>query len=202
VTPAAALIGDGRPQFGLKAAHRFRRWGKDSARLEHPYSMRLRKGLELAEIERLYRDSRGLFVRTAAAITGDWRTGEDAVHDAFVIAVRERRRFRGDGSAEAWLWAIVINAAKAHHRQPQPGTGLIAHESITESEDTADRRELVRRIVYRLPERQRLALFLRYYADLDYATIAGTLGISEGTVAATLHAARSALRHALTKVDS
>jgi len=97
---------------------------------------------------------------------------------------------------------MVINAAKAHHRQPQHRAAVVADESITESEDATDRRELVRTIVYRLPERQRLALFLRYYADLDYATIAGTLGISEGTVAATLHAARSALRHALTKVDS
>jgi RNA polymerase sigma-70 factor (ECF subfamily) len=45
-----------------------------------------------------------------------------------------------------------------------------------------------------LPERQRLAIFLRYYADLDYAAIADALGISRGTVAATLHAARASLK--------
>jgi hypothetical protein len=66
------------PQFGLNPRTDFSTRAKDSAGLEHPYSMRLRRGLELAEIERLYRDSRGMFVRTAAAITGDWRTGEDA----------------------------------------------------------------------------------------------------------------------------
>jgi RNA polymerase sigma factor (sigma-70 family) len=55
----------------------------------------------------------------------------------------------------------------------------------------------VRAAVAALPERQRLALFLRYYADLDYAAIAAILEIKEGTVGATLHAAHAALRAAL-----
>jgi RNA polymerase sigma factor (sigma-70 family) len=54
--------------------------------------------------------------------------------------------------------------------------------------------------VGRLPERQRLALFLRYYADLDYRTIAAVLGIKEGTVSATVSAAHSSVRHLLEEV--
>ena len=42
-----------------------------------------------------------------------------------------------------------------------------------------------------------VALFLRYYADLDYASIAAALGIKPGTVAATLSAAHAALRKEL-----
>jgi DNA-directed RNA polymerase specialized sigma24 family protein len=48
-----------------------------------------------------------------------------------------------------------------------------------------------------LPERQRLVLFLRYYADLDYHTIATALEIADGTVAATLNAAHTTLRKQL-----
>lgn len=48
-----------------------------------------------------------------------------------------------------------------------------------------------------LPERQRLAVFLRYYADLDYASIADALGVKGGTVAAALSAARENLRKSL-----
>jgi RNA polymerase sigma-B factor len=55
----------------------------------------------------------------------------------------------------------------------------------------------VRALIGALPERQRLALFLRYYADLDYAAIAAVLGIKPGTVAATLSAAYAALRREL-----
>ena len=52
----------------------------------------------------------------------------------------------------------------------------------------------------RLPERQRTAVFLRYYADLDYAAIGEALGIRTGTVAATLNSAHTALRTQLEEV--
>ena len=51
-----------------------------------------------------------------------------------------------------------------------------------------------------LSERQRLVLFLHYYADLDYAAIAEALEISSGTVGATLHSARAAMRRLLEEV--
>ena len=44
-----------------------------------------------------------------------------------------------------------------------------------------------------LPERQRLAVYLRYYADLDYRAIAHVLGVEVGTVSATLSSAHQAL---------
>ena len=58
----------------------------------------------------------------------------------------------------------------------------------------------LRAALARLPERQRTAVFLRYYADLDYAAIGEALGISTGTVAATLNAAHAALRSRLEEV--
>ncbi len=60
--------------------------------------------------------------------------------------------------------------------------------------------EDVRRWIARLPERQRLAVFLRYYADLDYRSIGAALEIEPGTVSATLSAAHSALRRQLEEV--
>jgi DNA-directed RNA polymerase specialized sigma24 family protein len=46
-----------------------------------------------------------------------------------------------------------------------------------------------------------LAVFLRYYADLDYRAIATALGIEVGTVSATLSAAHTALRRSLKEVS-
>ncbi len=48
-----------------------------------------------------------------------------------------------------------------------------------------------------LAPRQRLMVFLRYYADLSYAQIAESCGVSEGTVAAALAQARAVLLEAL-----
>ncbi|MEP6812328.1 MAG: sigma factor-like helix-turn-helix DNA-binding protein [Actinomycetota bacterium] len=53
-----------------------------------------------------------------------------------------------------------------------------------------------------LPERQRLCVFLRYFADLEYLEIAAALGIEVGTVSATLHAAHVALRPVLAEVGA
>lgn len=50
-------------------------------------------------------------------------------------------------------------------------------------------------------ERQRLAVFLRYFADLDYRSIAAALDVEVGTVSATLAAAHAALRRSLQEVE-
>ena len=54
----------------------------------------------------------------------------------------------------------------------------------------------VRAWIASLPERQRLVVFLRYFADLDYRSIATALDVEVGTVSATLAAAHAALRRA------
>src|SRR5436305_12390750 len=136
----------------------------------------------LDEIEHVYRTRLADFVRVARAITGDAETARDAVQEAFAAAVRSRRSYRGEGVLAAWLWRTVVNTARdARRARPQlalaaDGTGNGGAEPDAE----------VRAALALLPERQRIAIFLRYYVDLDYSSIAEILEISEGTVAATL----------------
>ena len=61
---------------------------------------------------------------------------------------------------------------------------------------------VARALIAGLPERQRLVLFLRYYADLDYRAIANVLDIEIGTVGASLSAARATLRNRIEEVVS
>jgi RNA polymerase sigma-70 factor (ECF subfamily) len=154
--------------------------------------MRLSRGASVAELERVYRADFPRFVRVATAVAGDEQSGADAVHDAFVQAVRKRRSFRGEGPLEAWVWRMVVNAAKKRtNREPAAES---PEPPATHENGFGDP---VRSLVAGLPERQRLALFLRYYADLDYESIAAALGIASGTVGATLNAAHAALRNSL-----
>ena len=143
------------------------------------------------DLEALYRERLPEFTRAATAIVGDTESGRDAVQEAFAKALRKSRRFRGDGNLEAWVWRIVVNAARdAGRRRRRTAT------APTPVEARADELGLPLEL---LTERQREVLFLHYYADLDYTTIAHALGISSGTVGATLNAARQTLRGALTK---
>jgi RNA polymerase sigma factor (sigma-70 family) len=143
------------------------------------------------ELEALYRERLPDFTRVATAIAGDEEAGRDAVQEAFAKALRKRRRFRRDGNLEAWVWQIVVNAARDAGRRRRRKLALPAP-----IEARADELGLPLEL---LTERQREVLFLHYYADLDYATIADALGIGSGTVGATLSAARQTLRGALTK---
>jgi RNA polymerase sigma-70 factor (ECF subfamily) len=147
----------------------------------------------LSAIEAVYRRDFARFLHVATAITGDVEVGADAVQDAFARAIRLRRSYRASGSLEGWLWRIVVNAARdrAGATAKLVSADVSREPATTPSEPEASE---VRALLARLPERQRLVLFLRYYADLDYDAIATALGISSGTVGATLHAAHSALR--------
>ncbi len=155
------------------------------------------RGASVNDLEILYRRSFHRFVRVAVAILHDEERAADAVQEAFATAVRRRRHFRGDGALEAWVWRIVVNSARGAAARELP-KGLPEEWSDEQPSAVAD----IRAAVVRLPERQRLALFLRYYADLDYDAIAAALGVSVGTVGATLNAARANLRGLLEEVPS
>jgi RNA polymerase sigma-70 factor (ECF subfamily) len=121
----------------------------------------------------------------------------DVVQEAFASAIRPPRRLRPEPSAEAWLWRLVVNRAiserrRAATRQTVPLSGL---ELDTAARNAAS--QGLATAVAGLPHRQRLVVFLHYYADLDYAATAKVLGISPGTVGASLHDARRSLRAAL-----
>jgi RNA polymerase sigma factor (sigma-70 family) len=157
-----------------------------------------RTGATAAQLEALYRERFEHFARVASAICGDLDRGRDAVQTAFTIAVRERRSFRGSGPLEGWLWRIAVNEARRLARQPQ--TVPLDELGTATTNGRHDESPAIAAWVAALPERQREALFLRYYADLDYRTIADALGVELGTVSATLNAAHNALRKRLEEV--
>jgi RNA polymerase sigma factor (sigma-70 family) len=146
------------------------------------------------EIEAVYRDQHIRFLRVATAIAGSAEAGQDAVQEALVRALASRKAFRRAGSVEAWLWKIVVNASRNVRR----ASGLTPHEpGVSDTTDEDPDAAEIRARVASLPERQRHVLFLRYYADLDYAAIAAALGVRRGTVSATLSQAHAALRRTL-----
>ena len=151
----------------------------------------------IRDLEALYRQGYRQFLRVAMAIVGDEARGHDAVQEGFARAIRSADTYRAEGNVEAWLWRIVINAA--HATRPDRVVVGIGDETdgAANGRPGAENESDIRAWVASLPERQRLAVFLRYYADLDYRGIASVLGVEVGTVSATLSAAHLALRGTL-----
>ena len=158
--------------------------------------MRLARDTRSADLERLYRSRYRHFVNVARGITGDVERARDAVQEGFANALRARESFRGEGPLEAWVWRSVVNAA-LRAKLPQlveagaePAEELAVPRAVSE----------LAPLVAALPERQRLVVFLRYYADLDYRAISEALEVEVGTVSATLASAHRSIRRALTEV--
>jgi RNA polymerase sigma-70 factor, ECF subfamily len=152
------------------------------------------------ELEDLYRGRYPHFLRVATAIVRDEASGHDAVQDGFAQALREQRSFRGQGPLEAWVWRTVVNAALAARRRRVARREAPEAAGIANTNGHADE-SAVRMWVAALPERQRLAVYLRYYADLDYRAIAEALDVEVGTVSATLSSAHQALRRSMKEVE-
>jgi RNA polymerase sigma factor (sigma-70 family) len=155
------------------------------------------KGARVRDLEEVYRLHYPQFLRVATAIGGNEDAGHEAVQEGFADVLRHRRSFRGEGPLEGWVWRAVVNAA---HRARSKSPLAAASPAVEPAENGhSSEHGYIRPWLAALPERQRLAVFLRYYADLDYRTIASALEIEVGTVSATLSAALTSLRRSLAK---
>jgi RNA polymerase sigma-70 factor (ECF subfamily) len=157
------------------------------------------EGRSLVTIEEIYREHAPRFRRVAQAIVHDAETAEDVVQEAFAIAIVRRTSFRGTVDPAAWVWRIVVNAALSRHRRRRLETLVLERAGVAREAavEPATVDERVREHVALLPKRQKLALFLHYYADMDYETIGSVLAIEPGTVGKHLYDARTSLRRAL-----
>ncbi|HEU5243020.1 MAG TPA: RNA polymerase sigma factor [Gaiellaceae bacterium] len=150
---------------------------------------------ETGAIEELYRQRYTRFRNGVAPVAGSYEAAHDAVQEGFARALRSSRQYSGRGSLEGWVWRIVLRTALEQRR---PG-----EESRLDEVDPVfvepERDFVLTAAVQALPPRRRLIVFLRYFADLPYRTIAEALAIDEGTVAATLAQARQALAEILNR---
>ena len=81
-----------------------------------------RRPVTLNELEVVYRRDGAAFEQIAGAIVGDEEFGCDAVHDAFVQALRHRDRFSHDAPIEASVWRFVIGEARKRRARIVRGT--------------------------------------------------------------------------------
>jgi len=146
-----------------------------------------------AAIEGLYRERYVRFRNGIAPVTGSYEAAHDAVQEGFARALRASGQYSGRGSLEGWVWRIVLRTAIEQRR---PGEEVPLDE-VDPGFVEPERDFALTNAVQALPPRRRLVLFLRYFADLPYQTIADVLEIDEGTVAATLAQAKQSLAETL-----
>jgi len=142
-----------------------------------------------AAIERLYRARYVRFRNGVAPVAGSYEAARDAVQEGFARALRSSQTYSGRGSLEGWVWRIVLRTALEQRRPGEEPSLDEVDLTLVEPERDLTLTNAVRS----LPPRRRLIVFLHYFADLPYRTIADVLEIDVGTVAATLAQARREL---------
>lgn len=137
-----------------------------------------------AALESLFARHAETALRLAWQRLGNLNDAEDAVQEGFLWAMRNARRFEAaKGKVQAWLLNAVL-AASAEHRRS--GTRRKERERQIPPpipvERDQDLKEVVTLAMTELPEHQRRAIELRFFAGLSYHEIAAALGRKENTL--------------------
>jgi len=138
---------------------------------------------------------------------GDEEEAADILQDTFLRAWEKLEGFRSSSSFKTWLFQIAINLWKNRLRERGRMAGEEELPDIPSSSDpleevmAAERRSILLQGIEQLPERQRMALTLKAFADLKYEEIAEVMGCSVGAAKAHFHHAFYRLKEIMEGMD-
>jgi RNA polymerase sigma-70 factor (ECF subfamily) len=143
-------------------------------------------------------------------------TAEELAQEVFLRVYRSRTSYEPSAKFTTWLYRIATNLAVNHARdtrherpentvrldEPDQETGTtpdLADESLTAEAQILRRERLaaIRSKVNALPERQRVAVIMHKYQQMDYREIANVLKLSESATKSLLFRAYETLREQL-----
>ncbi|NER13004.1 sigma-70 family RNA polymerase sigma factor [Leptobacterium flavescens] len=132
---------------------------------------------------------------------------EDNLQDAFLIILKNIKKYKGKGSFEGWLKRITINRAIDRYKK-QPHNQVL-DERFPETEDTMiEEGEMnlsmnkLLELIQGLPDRYRLVFSLYELDNYQHSEIARMLSISEGTSKSNLHRAKILLKKQIKEQES
>ena len=140
--------------------------------------------------------------RAAYRMLSDPEAAEDVVQETFLRILESAARYRPTASFRTFLFTVLRRLVIDRYRKKQPVVmnslpPVEAGDDPSDAVETQERREVVRRALGGLPERQRTALVLQQYEGLSYTEVAEVMGCSLGAVESLLVRARRTLRSAL-----
>jgi RNA polymerase sigma-70 factor, ECF subfamily len=170
-----------------------------------------------SSFELLLRKYRTPVVNFLYRMVRDAAAAEDLAQEVFLRVYRARGQYLPAAKFTTWMFRIATNLAlnalrDSRYRKMEisidqspvdcsgDGTNQLALEipdrqpSIELELIQRDRADLIRRAVESLPEKQRAAVLLHKYQEMDYDEIAGVLGCSESALKSLLFRAYETLR--------
>src|SRR5580700_6614558 len=164
-----------------------------------------------ASFEILLQKYRSPLVNFLFRMVRDRATAEDLAQEVFLRVYRARKQYSPSAKFTTWLFRIATNLAlnsvrDNRHRQMDVSIDAPVEEDeaplqlparemrIDEHMIERDRAEFIRQAISSLPEKQRVAVLLHKYEEMDYAEIAKILECSESALKSLLFRAYETLR--------
>jgi len=149
--------------------------------------------------------------RLAYQLLGERGAAEDVVQEVFLAIWRRASGFDAErGNVQAWLLTSVRHAAisrlRGKHGRARLDVSIDALAGFATNDDpqaaveASERRAIVRRGLGTLPQAQREAIELAYFAELTCEEIAARTAVALGTTKGRLRLARSRLRTLLAPI--
>jgi RNA polymerase sigma-70 factor (ECF subfamily) len=172
---------------------------------------------EPAAFEELVERYQRRLVGVMTHLVGNPEEAEDLAQEVFLRIYRSRAKYRPRSKFSTWLFTIAnnlaLNSLRSRRRKPvvplnardsgplgpRPAEQLVCDEGTGPSQKI-EKKELagvIRRALEGLNERQRMAVVLNKFEDMNYAEIAEVMGLTTKAVKSLLSRARMNLRDAL-----
>ena len=140
---------------------------------------------------------------------GDFHIAQEITQDAFLNAYQKLGTLKNHNLFAGWLYVIASNLSLdwlRRNRLPMESldadntnevdkvsySQYVAEKQETEADET--RREVVKKLLQKLPESERTVMMLHYLGEMTIKTISEFLGVSPNTVKSRLSRARNRLR--------
>ncbi len=140
---------------------------------------------------------------------GDFHTAQELTQDIFLKAYKKLSLLKPPYHFLGWLYVIAARQCIAWMRKKQePTTSLDAMPGVqlaelsyaayeatgAEAADVEHQRDLVKRLLQKLPESERTVVTMHYLAEMPCEKISEFLGVSPNTIKSRLHRARKRLK--------
>ena len=137
-------------------------------------------------------------VKAAALhVLSNYHDAQDAAQEAFVIAYQRLGELREEAAFGGWLLAIAHHEALRLARRPRPAALSPALAAADRGGRIDDGAERLLAAVGRLPEQERVVVYLAYFGGHAAVEVAEMTGRPVGTVTKQLSRGRERLREAL-----
>lgn len=158
----------------------------------------------------LIRGLQDVWYRFCLSQLGQVEPARDAAQETALRFLRQLSGFRGDSQIRTWSLGIAVNVVREHRRRRQddprelslriPVAGAATDAPIRSAQSTEESAAL-QAAIQALPERQREAVFLRFFEELSVEETARAMNCAQGTVKATVHQALRSMKLKLKQLN-